>query len=269
MLFLRTPKLLLLLTSHLSRQINIAFPKLIATSGFKMPLKYLSQQEAMAIDEELFSEFAFSVDQLMELAGLSCATAIAQTYPRDSLKLKGRALVVSGPGNNGGDGLVCARHLKMFGFSPSLLYPKPSNGQLMKNLQRQLELMNIESIKSIYNAESVSLQYDLIVDAIFGFSFKPPIREPFDKILGILNEVSIPVISIDIPSGWDVEKGPLDETKALKPDCLISLTAPKLGARYFKGKHNILGGRFVPEKLAQKYALNLPQYPGTAGFIRL
>lgn len=44
-------------------------------------VKYLSQEEAQAVDQELFNEYQFSVDQLMELAGLSCATAIAKAYP--------------------------------------------------------------------------------------------------------------------------------------------------------------------------------------------
>ena len=55
----------------------------------------------------------FSVDQLMELAGLSCATAVATEYPRDHCP---RVLVIAGPGNNGGDGLVAARHLCHFGY---------------------------------------------------------------------------------------------------------------------------------------------------------
>lgn len=49
----------------------------------------------------------------MELAGLSCAVAIAKCYPLNTLS-NGNVLVCCGPGNNGGDGLVCARHLKMF-----------------------------------------------------------------------------------------------------------------------------------------------------------
>ena len=74
-----------------------------------------SQSEAAAIDEELFTEYAFSVDQLMELAGHACAVAIARLYPRESVdKNDGALLVCCGPGNNGGDGLVCARHLKHF-----------------------------------------------------------------------------------------------------------------------------------------------------------
>lgn len=68
--------------------------------------------------------------------------------------------------------------------------------------------------------------------------------------------------SIDIPSGWDIEKGEPSEG-GIKPEFLISLTAPKLGAQKFKGKYHYLGGRFVPPKLAQEYDLCLPEYPGS------
>lgn len=80
-------------------------------------MKYLSQEEAQNIDQELFTEYSFSVDQLMELAGLSVAVAITKAYPRGTSHSK--VLVCSGPGNNGGDGLVAARHLKMFVSSTS------------------------------------------------------------------------------------------------------------------------------------------------------
>jgi NAD(P)H-hydrate epimerase len=50
----------------------------------------------------------------MELAGLSVATAIAKTYPPQNNESNTSVLVCCGPGNNGGDGLVAARHLKLF-----------------------------------------------------------------------------------------------------------------------------------------------------------
>ena len=88
----------------------------------------------------------------------------------------------------------------------------------------------------------------MLVDAIFGFSFKLDpergIRAPFDGILAALATASAPVLSVDIPSGWDVEAGP-QGGDALTPDALISLTAPKLCATHFRGRH-FLGGRFVP-----------------------
>lgn len=55
----------------------------------------------------------FSVDQLMELAGLSVASSILAEYPPSEYS---RVLIVAGPGNNGGDGLVAARHLYHFGY---------------------------------------------------------------------------------------------------------------------------------------------------------
>ncbi len=55
----------------------------------------------------------FSVDQLMELAGLSVASSILAEYPPSKYS---RILIVAGPGNNGGDGLVAARHLYHFGY---------------------------------------------------------------------------------------------------------------------------------------------------------
>ena len=103
---------------------------------------------------------------------------------------------------------------------------------------------------------------DVILDAIFGFSFQPPVRAPFDFVLPLLAKSGLPIVSVDIPSGWDVEKGKITVDVAerdgkpfegLDPDVLISLTAPKLGVKNFKGRH-FLGGRFV-SKYVIRYTL--------------
>jgi NAD(P)H-hydrate epimerase len=96
---------------------------------------------------------------------------------------------------------------------------------------------------------------DVVLDAIFGFSFKPPVRAPFDAALPLIARSGLPIVSVDIPSGWDVEggadaPGPAGASGqgglALYPDVLVSLTAPKEGVRKFTGRH-FLGGRFVPK----------------------
>ncbi len=74
---------------------------------------YLGQRDAQLLDEQLMQSPGFSVDQLMELAGLSVAEAVWRARPPSKWK---RVLVVCGPGNNGGDGLVAARHLFHFGY---------------------------------------------------------------------------------------------------------------------------------------------------------
>ncbi|XP_037330051.2 NAD(P)H-hydrate epimerase [Pungitius pungitius] len=230
-------------------------------------IKYLGQEEAQHIDEELFSEYGFSVDQLMELAGLSCATAIARAYPITSLvKARPSLLVICGPGNNGGDGLVCARHLKLFGYEPTVLYPKRPNKPLFQGLTTQCQKMEIPFLTEMPEAAVIDEAYNLVIDAIFGFSFKGAVREPFGSILDLLKKTTVPVASIDVPSGWDVEQGSAD---GLQPDTLVSLTAPKKCARLFRGRHHFLGGRFVPPGLERKYQLNLPRYPGLDCVLKL
>lgn len=85
----------------------------------------------------------------------------------------------------------------------------------------------------------------------------------YSEQLSSINFLSLWPNSIDIPSGWHVEEGPTSGSDAIAPELLISLTAPKLCARHFQGKHHYLGGRFVPPTLQQKYQLDLPTYPGT------
>lgn len=220
-------------------------------------VKYLNQSESINIDKNLFEDYKFSVDQLMELAGQSCAVAIAKTYP--TLKTGERKILICcGPGNNGGDGLVCARHLKQFGYSPEIYYPKRTSNALYENLLHQCAENDIP----LLGDRVEDIQYGLIVDALFGFSFKPPVREAFVPIIRLLESTTTPICSIDIPSGWDVENGPPSEG-GIRPEMLVSLTAPKMCAQKFNGKFHYLGGRFVPKKLQMKYNLNLPEYPGT------
>ncbi|KAK4309806.1 hypothetical protein Pmani_018567 [Petrolisthes manimaculis] len=224
-------------------------------------LRYLNQDEATNIDLELFNEYQFSLDQLMELAGLSCAHAIAQIYNTSTYKC---ILVCCGPGNNGGDGLVCARHLKLLGYSPIVYYPKPTNKTLYNNLVKQCIMYDVPFIHSMPDISTLNKDYNLIVDGLFGFSFKPPVRPQFYPILETLSKCSVAIASIDIPSGWDVVCGPSNDSPSITPELLISLTAPKLCAIHFKGRFHVLGGRFIPPKLNAKYQLNLPDYPGTS-----
>nr|CAG4637256.1 EOG090X0AXR [Ceriodaphnia reticulata]SVE73121.1 EOG090X0AXR [Ceriodaphnia reticulata] len=226
--------------------------------------RYLNQSEATKLDEELFNVYNFGVEQLMELAGLSCASAISNGFP--SFK---NVLIVVGPGNNGGDGLVCARHMKIFGYSPEIFLPKRTAKTLYENLIKQCELFEIPILNACPSVEELNAKYSLVVDALFGFSFKPPVRQEFCEILHNMIHMSTPCCSIDIPSGWDVENGPTLGAPYLKPEMLISLTAPKLCARFFKGKLHYLGGRFIAPVLARKYELELPNYVGIECYVCL
>ncbi|XP_052189612.1 pyridoxine/pyridoxamine 5'-phosphate oxidase 1, chloroplastic [Diospyros lotus] len=237
-------------------------------------ISYLSQREAAEIDEILMGPLGFSVDQLMELAGLSVATAIAEVYRSSDFK---RVLAICGPGNNGGDGLVAARHLHHFGYKPFICYPKRTSKPLYDGLVTQLESLSVPFLSVEDLPTDLSNDFDILVDAMFGFSFHGTPRPPFDDLIQRLiriqnkdqiHQESPPVVSIDIPSGWHVEEGDISG-EGIKPDMLVSLTAPKLCAKKFHGPHHFLGGRFVPPSILDKYKLQLPPYPGTSMSVRI
>ena len=142
-------------------------------------------------------------------------------------------------------------------------------------------------LSSLPSPAEIDSQYQVVVDAIFGFSFKgTTVRPPFDNILSALRQVKSPIASVDIPSGtrlqpqvmhnfisvdlagWDVEKGNINGI-GLDPDLLISLTAPKLCSKQFKGRFHYLGLRMVPQELANKYRLKLPSYPATDQIVQI
>ncbi|KZZ98937.1 YjeF-related protein [Moelleriella libera RCEF 2490] len=127
----------------------------------------LGAKAAAALDQELMSTGAFSIDQLMELAGLSVSQAVYKVHPPN----KGRRILVAcGPGNNGGDGLVAARHLYHYGYQPTIFYPKRSKNDLYWRLSKQLEDLNVPFTNDFSTA---LLSADHIIDAIFG-SFSSP-----------------------------------------------------------------------------------------------
>ena len=160
---------------------------------------HISASQAAEIDVKLMSpEYGFTLEQLMELAGLSVAAATQRVFPVTP-DTHQHILVLCGPGNNGGDGLVAARHLAHFGYeSVFVCYPKrsarePIYGKLVKQLET-LEgvrfLNDAEEAEFVLDFETASI--DVVIDAMFGFSFHGAPRSPFDALLHLLKHENNP-----------------------------------------------------------------------------
>ena len=167
-------------------------------------VSFVSAAQAKEIDEKLMGpEFGFSIDQLMELAGLSVASALCEVYPPRSY---GRVLVLCGPGNNGGDGLVAARHLYHFGYDVEVCYPKRTDRPIYNGLVTQLNTLGIHFVdaETLSGGDPLVTKCDVVVDALFGFSFTGAPRAPFDALLELINPHNAPppIVAVDIPSGW-------------------------------------------------------------------
>lgn len=226
-------------------------------------MKYISAQAAAALDESLMSEeHGWSIDQLMELAGLSVACALQRLTQGDPC----RVLIIAGPGNNGGDGLVAARHLKLFGYKPIVYYPKQKAAGIYPRLVKQLRKLNV-IVESDQDFKITG--YDYIIDAIFGFSFAGEVRAPFDRIIQELATSATPVLSVDAPSSWHISHGQPERGQVgsdFYPTALISLSAPKPCSEHFRGRH-FLGGRFLDEDFMSRY--ELPAYQGSQQVVEL
>ena len=162
---------------------------------------------------------------------------------------------------------MAARHLLHFGFQPTVVYPKRSTKTHFINLVQQLEDLQIPILDEIPSIDNNEEYPDVIVDAIFGFSFRGTApREPFataiTQMITMQTEHNGLLVSVDVPSSWNVDGGDMTEgSTKFQPDVLISLTAPKLSAKHFHGRH-FVGGRFLPPALAEKYNIRMPPYPG-------
>jgi hydroxyethylthiazole kinase-like uncharacterized protein yjeF len=236
----------------------------------------LNAKDAADLDAALMSVPGYTLEQLMELAGLSVAQAVYQLLESSANRSKSlRILIVCGPGNNGGDGLVAARHLLLFGYETRVVYPKLRSVQHPHyiNLIHQCQDLGIAVTEDM--PDDWATHYSIIVDAIFGFSFRGAPRPPYDTILQQLQSLrgnrDVITVAVDVPSGWDVDGNgitPSEEEDRFVPDVLVSLTVPKLCAQQFQGRH-FVGGRFLPPHLAQQYNIRMPNYPGVAQVVEV
>uniref|UniRef100_A0A803Y7I2 ApoA-I-binding protein 2 n=1 Tax=Meleagris gallopavo TaxID=9103 RepID=A0A803Y7I2_MELGA len=229
----------------------------------------VSKAEAEAIEKELLEDYRFGRQQLIEIWGHACAVAVTKAFPLPSLPRKQpTVLVVCGPAQNGAIGLVCARHLRIFDYEPTIFYPKRSLDPLYRDFTTQCEKMDIPFLSYLpTEVQLINDAYNAVVDAVLGAEAElGEGRGPCAGILATLKHVRIPIVSLDVPSGWDVEAG---SSGGISPDVLVSLMAPKQCARRFLGRQHFVAGRFVPYDVQKKFELNPPEYPGTECVVAL
>ncbi|XP_041923257.1 yjeF N-terminal domain-containing 3-like [Alosa sapidissima] len=231
-------------------------------------LRYISKEEAIAMETELLTDYRFGQQQLTEVLGHACAIGVAKAFPLGSLeKRQPTVLVICGPEHNGCVGLSCARYLRLFDYLPTVFYPKRSQQAVLQAFTVQCEKMDIPFLSYLpAEVQLINDAYNLVVDAVVGTQTEPAsLAEPFTSILVTLRNLSVPIVSLDIPSGWDDSSS---DTDRINPAVLISLMAPKACSLGFQGTH-FLAGRFLPYDLQKKYELCLPEYPGTDCLVQL
>ncbi|XP_054158832.1 NAD(P)H-hydrate epimerase-like [Oppia nitens] len=270
-------------------------------------IRYINDIEYEAIKDELFGEFGFTIDQITEMQGLSIAAAIHKTYPttasgsslassasassssssatvvgNDSRTVATKLLICCGSELLGKSGLVAARHLKLFGFRPTIYNPTPGRTPHYHRLIRQCQEFEISFLSYLPNeSRLIRDSYDLVVDVMDDYqqSLNTNNQEILGKLVDVCN-AGTPVASVDVPFGWSANDGPPRSSggiggaggevmPVLLPECLISMIAPKMCAKLFTGRHHWLGGRFILPSLSRKYKLNLPKFVGSEQIVAI
>jgi NAD(P)H-hydrate epimerase len=196
---------------------------------------------------------------MMEQAGRAVADAVVAHQ-----EIRGRqVLVLVGPGNNGGDGLVAARHLAQTGAHVTCYLLKPRDSATDENLrlvqEQGLITMLADEDEKWHDLMHLAREAGVVVDALLGTGVRLPLQGKLAQMLGVLGQIVaarkqaprkplatlIPapapighaapfVVAVDGPSGLDYDSGALDEA-ALPADLTVTFAYPKQGHFRFPG----------------------------------
>jgi hydroxyethylthiazole kinase-like uncharacterized protein yjeF len=192
-------------------------------------MKIVTAEEMRAIDRATTERCGVPSLVLMENAGVATAEFAVKNFEFASV------CVICGKGNNGGDGFVAARKLHELGKQVFVLVLATSADEFRGDAAEMLQKLPVQPLwisrdENFRTREAQqALQSDLIVDAIVGTGFKPPLRGMGRTAVGIINQCSAPVLAVDLPSGAYADSYLLlrEQGVAVNADAVITFTAPK------------------------------------------
>jgi len=190
-------------------------------------MKIVTADEMREIDRATSQRFGVPSLSLMENAGSAVAEFVVARYPSAE-----RVGVICGKGNNGGDGFVAARKLKAAGKEVRVvLLAEPADlrgdaAEMFAKLPvapvivRSSEDLKQEQARAVFES-------DVLLDAILGTGFKPPVSGLYAEAIRLLNASSGPVVAVDIPSGADADVMGEQTGTVARADAMVTFTAPR------------------------------------------
>ncbi len=170
-------------------------------------------------------------------------------------------VIVCGKGNNGGDGLALARHLKVAGKEVDLYYVADDetgtpdtmvNLAICRNMKINIVLVHEEA--DLWDLREAINDADVVVDALFGIGLSRPVRGIHAEVIDIINEMSRYTLSIDIPSGINADTGEVMGT-AIDANMTVSFSCYKKGFLNYSSTENcgdiIVENIGIPESVCE------------------
>lgn len=193
--------------------------------------------EVLAAESKIISTLKIPSLILMENAGRNSAGYIRKYFAQYK-----NVIILSGKGNNAGDGFVAARHLSTMGFSVSvmMIYSETdlrgdakTNFEILKKTDSaNLKILRCRNFKDVRNMIR-KLEDPLLIDAVFGVGFKGNPDKQIEEIFKVVNSENAPVISLDIPSGlYDYNQSSI----CIRADLTLAMGVRKFSSMFYKGR---------------------------------
>jgi len=197
-------------------------------------MKIVSAVEMRAIDRATSERFGVPSLMLMENAGSAVAGFILSDYSQAQ-----RIAVICGKGNNGGDGFVAARKLAEAGRAVRVLLlcsPAELRGDAAAMFQQLAVRPLVVSEPARLDSSGATEMFaaDLLVDAVLGTGFRPPVSPLYAAVIHKMNASAAPVVAVDIPSGADADAAQPQTGTIARADAVVTFTAPR-PAHVFSG----------------------------------
>jgi NAD(P)H-hydrate epimerase len=211
-------------------------------------MKILTAAEMRETDRVTVEDFGVESFALMRAAGAAVARFVLREYAG-----RERVVVLCGKGNNGGDGFVAAHDLREAGRQVTVfLLGRPEDLQgdarqayeLWRGWRGCVELLDEPMALDGEAFQHAMMQAELCVDAVVGTGVRPPLRGMAAALKGILDQLDMPVVAVDLPSGWDADSREQSSPGAFRADAVVTFTAPKL-AHAFGNMTGRAGGPMV------------------------
>jgi len=206
-------------------------------------MRVVTAQEMRELDKRATEKYGIPSILLMENAGRAVFDAAVELLEDvESCSI----VVVAGPGNNGGDGFVAARHLHNAGAFVKIFYfgdRESAKGDALANIEIAEKMgLEIDSSRDLDALDAALRNCNLIIDALLGTGAKGELRPEMAAVIGRMNKHHVrgrvPLIAVDIPSGLDADTGqPLGPgispghvmEEAVMADVTVTFVCPKLG----------------------------------------
>lgn len=221
----------------------------------------VTARQMATIDERCESEFGVTTSTLMDNAGQAVATALMRLYPELAVR---NLVILCGKGNNGGDGIAAARHLKTRGIPARVVLlagEKPKAGPAAAQRQRaSQDGIVIEEITSeaAWSEVAASLpHHGLILDALLGTGLTGPARGLSARAIDDVNGSGVEVIALDIPSGLSGDTAAIPGP-AVHASQTIALACPKIPHVFGPGA-SLVGRLHVAEIGIPREAMESPE----------